>query len=255
MRSSLFVIAAALTAASLSAQSQPPADSSAEGKAVAFTQRLLSAVSHRDIDALTAMFRFPVTVHAGGVTLPIGNRAALTKGFETVFTPELGCALERSVAPASGRAQGDAVRKEGTGFSVGRGALQIQPAGDSFVVTRIEEPANAAPPAPRPQPRRVDVPAGQVQQAGNLAVGGADRYLVGASPGDSLQARIERFQGRSVGVRIVDAKSGRVLSTGADSARLVSATVSQPGDVAIEVTRLTFCEPAVSYLLTISKKR
>jgi hypothetical protein len=254
VRSPLLLGIAALTSATLFAQSA--ADSSAEGKAVAFTQRLLSAVSHRDIDALAAMFRFPVTVHAGSITLPIGSREALTKGFDTVFTPELGCALERSVAPAGGRAApGDAVRKEGTGFTIGRGALVIQPSGDSFVVTRIDEPANAAPPAPRRPPQRVDVPSGQVQRAGNLAIGGADRYLVGVRSGDGVQARIERFQGRAIGVRIVDVKTGRVLSTGADSARVVSATASQPGDVAIDVTRLTFCEPAVSYLLTISKRK
>jgi len=253
VRPTLLALVAALSAATLFAQS--PADSSAEGKAVAFTQRLLSAVSHRDLAALTAMFRFPVTVHAGSVTLPIGNREALTKGFDTVFTPELGCALERSVAPAGGRAAADAVHKEGPGFAIGHGALQIQPSGDSFVVTRIDEPANAAPAAPRRPPQRVDVPSGQVQRAGNLAVGGADRYLVDARSGDGVQARIERFQGRAIGVRIVDVKTGRVLSTGTDSARVVSATASQAGEVAIDVTRLTFCEPAVSYLLTISRRR
>jgi hypothetical protein len=253
VRPTLLALVAALIAARSFAQT--PAESSAEGKAVAFTQRLLSAVSHRDLDALAAMFRFPLTVHAGSVTLPIANRQALAKSFDTVFTPELGCALERSVAPAGGRAPSDAVRKEGTGFAVGRGALQIQSSGDSFVVTRIDEPANAAPPAPRQPPQRVDVPSGQVQRAGNLAVGGADRYLVGVQSGDGVQARIERFQGRAIGVRIVDVKSGRVLSTGPDSVRVVSGTASQPGDVAVDVTRLTFCEPAVSYLLTISKRR
>jgi hypothetical protein len=254
VRSLLPAVLALLIAASSFAQS--PAESAAQGKAVAFTQRLLSAVSHRDIDALAAMLRFPLTVHAGSVTLPIGNREALTKGFETVFTPELGCALERTVAPAGGRAaSGDAVRKEGQGFALGRGALQIQPSGDSFVVTRIDEPANAAPPAPRRPPQRVDLPSGQVQRAGNLAVLGADRYLVGVKAGDGIQARIERFQGRAIGVRIVDAKTGRVLSTGGDSARVVSATASQAGEVAVDVTRLTFCEPAVSYLLTLSRRK
>jgi hypothetical protein len=31
---------------------------------------------------------------------------------------------------------------------------------------------------------------------------------------------------------------------------VVSATAPQPGDVAVDVTRLTFCEPSASYLLT-----
>jgi hypothetical protein len=50
-------------------------------------------------------------------------------------------------------------------------------------------------------------------------------------------------------------KGGRTLSTGLSAARVVSAPVQQAADVAVEVTRLTFCDPAVSYLLTISKRR
>ena len=224
------VVATILLSASLFAQSS---DSTADPKATAFTQRILSAMGQRDVDALAAMFRFPVTIQSGPLTIPIANRAALAKAYATVFTPELGCAIERGQ----------------------KGALQLLPSGDSFLITKVDEPAGAAPAAPRPQPRHVDVPSGQVQFAGNLAVGGADRYIVAARQGDVLQARIERFQGRAVGVRVVDVKSGKTLSTGQPAARVVSAPVQQPGDVAVEVTRLTFCEPAVSYLLTLSKHR
>jgi hypothetical protein len=246
-----FVIALGLVALSspFALQAQSPTDNP-EAAARTLTQRLLSAMSHRDFDALAALFRFPASVRAGGVTLPMGNRTALEKAFETVFTPELGCALERSLQPG-----GDAVRKEGDGLSIGRGAVHLQPSGASFAITRIDEPSGAAPAAPRAPPRRVDVPAGQVQFAGTLAVGGADRYLVSVRQGDVLQARIERFQGRAIGVRVVDAKSRRVLSTGADTARTISVTAPQAGDVAVEVTRLTFCEPSETYLLTLNKRR
>lgn len=224
------VVATILLSASLFAQSS---DSTADPKVTAFTQRVLSAMGQRDVDALAGMFRFPVTIQSGPLTIPIANRAALTKAYDTVFTPELGCAIERGK----------------------KGALQLQPSGNSFVITKVDEPSAAAPAAPRSQPRHVDVPSGQVQFAGNLAAGGVDRYIVAARQGDVLQARIERFQGRAVGVRVVDVKSGRTLSTGPPTARVVSAPVQQPGDVAVEVTRLTFCEPAVSYLLTLSRHR
>jgi len=246
-------IVIALSAASIDAQS--PATNTPEGKAVVFTQRLLSAMSRRDVEALATMFRFPVTVHAGGVALPIANGSALAKAYDSVFTPELGCALERSTQGAGGRAADEAIRKEGAGLSIGRGAVHVQPSGDSLAITRIDEPAGASPPAPRSQPRRVDVPSGQVQFSGTLAVGGADRYLVTAAPGDVLQARVERFQGRAIGVRVVDVKSARTISNGTEAARVVSATVPQAGDVAVDVTRLTFCEPSASYLLTLSKHR
>src|SRR4051812_1681036 len=190
-------------------------------------------MAHHDADAVTGMFRFPVTVQSGALTIPIANRAALAKAYDTVFTPELGCAIERG----------------------NNGALQLQPADGSFVITKIDEPAGARPAAPRSEPRHVDVPSGQVQFAGNVAAGGADRYIIAARQGDNLQARIERFEGRALGVRVVEVKSGRTLSAGLPAARVVSAPVQQAGEVAVEVTRLTFCDPAVSYLLTISKHR
>lgn len=243
----------AFSAGSIAAQS--PATATPEAKAAAFAQRLLSAMSYRDIEALATMFRFPMTVHSGGIALPIANSGALTKAYDTVFTPELGCALERSTQGAGGRGQGDAIRKDGDGLSIGRGAVHLQPSGDSFAITRIDQPAGASPAAPRGQPKRVDVPSGQAQFAGTLAVGGADRYLVAVRPGDVLQARVERFQGRAIGVRVVDVKSGRTISNGTEAARVVSATSAQAGDVGVDVTRLTFCEPSASYLLTLSRRR
>jgi hypothetical protein len=241
----------ALSVASIDAQS--PTTTAPEGKTTAFTQRLLAAMAHRDIDALASMFKFPASVRSGGITLPIANSAALAKTFDTVFTPELGCALEKEEG-AGGRS-GETAHKDSDGVSIGHGAVHLQPSGNSFAIIRIDEPAGAAPAAPRAKPRAVDVPAGQVQLAGNVAAGGADRYIVSARQGDVLQARIERFQGRAIGVRVVDVKTGKVLSNGLDTARVVSATAQQPGDVAVDVTRLTFCEPSVSYLLTLSKHR
>jgi hypothetical protein len=241
----------AVLLATTSIHAQSPGTPAPDAKVAAFTQRLLSAMGHRDVDALAAMFKFPTSVHSGSITLPIANSAALAKAFDTVFTPELGCALEKGAAPGAGEAS----RKDGAGLTIGRGAVLLQTSGESFAITRITEPAGASPAAPRPTPRHVDVPSSQVQFSGTLAAGGADRYVVSARPGDVLQARIERFQGRAIGVRVVDLKTGKVLSNGADTSRVVSAPVQQPGDVAVEVTRLTFCEPSVSYLLTLSKRR
>ena len=251
-RSLFLALILALAIARTGAQSSPD---SPEGKTSMFAQQLLRAMSHRDIDALAAMMHFPVSVHAGSVTVPIADRTALAKAYDTVFTPELGCAIERSHSGAAGRDQGDTTGREGGGLSLAHGAVHLQSSGTSLQITRIEEPTGAAPPAPRPHPRQVNLPSGQVQFAGTLAAAGADRYIVAVRPGDVLQARIERFQGPAIGVRVVDAKSNRTLSNGADSARVVSASAPQAGDVTVEVTRLTFCDPAVSYLLTISKHR
>jgi len=247
MRLPCVIILTLALAAPIAAQS---GTGTPDAKTVAFTQRLLAAIGHRDVEALAGMFTFPATVRSGSITLPIANSAALAKAFDTVFTPELGCALEK------GATQGTAepTRTTANGLTIGRGAVHLQPAGDAFKITRIDEPAGAAPAAPRSKPRVVDLPSGQVQLSGTLAAGGADRYVVSSRPGDVVQGRIERFEGRAAGVRVVDVKTGKVLSTGLDAARVASATAQQ-GDVAVEVTRLTFCEPSVSYLLTLSKHR
>lgn len=247
MRLPCFIIATLCLASPSAAQS---GTGTPAAKTAAFTQRLLAAIGHRDVDALAGMFTFPATVRSGSITLPIANSAALAKAFDTVFTPELGCALEKGSSQSAGDASTPA-----KGLTIGRGAVHLQPAGDAFTITRIDEPAGAAPAAPRSKPRVVDLPSGQVQLSGTLAAGGADRYVVSARPGDVVQARIERFEGRAAGVRVVDVKTGKVLSTGLDAARVASATAQQPGEVAVEVTRLTFCEPSVSYLLTLSKRR
>src|SRR3954464_9281875 len=184
MRSLGSVLAAVLTSVSLVAQAR--SDTAPDPKVGTFTQRVLVAMAHHDPDALTGMFRFPVTVQSGPVTIPIANGAALAKAYDSVFTPELGCGIERG----------------------NNRALQLEPAGGSFVITKVDEPAGARPAAARSEPRHVDVPSGQVQFSGNLAAGGADRYIVAARQGDVLQARIERFEGRALGVRVVDVKRG-----------------------------------------------
>src|SRR3954463_7563375 len=130
MRLLAIALVIAVSAASIDAQS--PATATPDGKIAAFTQRFLSAMAHRDVDALAAMFKFPASVRSGGITLPIGSTAAVAKAFDTVFTPELGCALEKDTG--SGGRTAEAVRKEADAVTVGQGAVHLQPSGDSFAI-------------------------------------------------------------------------------------------------------------------------
>src|SRR3954453_6461615 len=112
MRSLASILAAPPPSGSLVAEAR--SDTAPDPKVGTFTQRLLVAMAHHDPDALTGMFRFPAPVQSGPVTIPIANGAALAKAYDTVFTPELGCAIERG----------------------NNRALQLEPAGGSFVITK-----------------------------------------------------------------------------------------------------------------------
>jgi hypothetical protein len=68
-----------LLPASTQAQS-PSAAPAPDAKTAAFTQKLLSAMSHRDMDALAAMFSFPASVHSGSIGAAHRQRRGADEG-------------------------------------------------------------------------------------------------------------------------------------------------------------------------------
>ena len=70
-----------------------------------------------------------------------------------------------------------------------------------------------------------------------------------------MQARIERFPGRSASVRVVEVQTGRVLAQRGEAPRVWNGTIQAPGDYRVEVVRLApYCQPSFTYLLTITIK-
>ena len=89
-----------LCAAMLAAQAPaPPAESV---RAASFVRALAQALSRRDRAAVADMVRYPPAVRVGGIGIRIRSRAELLDLFDGVFTAELRCLVEDSVAKGAG---------------------------------------------------------------------------------------------------------------------------------------------------------
>jgi hypothetical protein len=98
---------------------------------------------------------------------------------------------------------------------------------------------------------------GEAQFSGRLSGGTSDSYVVTARSGDLLQARIERFPGRSLMLRVTQVATHRLIP-GAPSeyARNWATRVDADGDYRVDVVHSAGpCGPEVTYLLTIGLRR
>ena len=79
-------------------RAQQPASGGTQAAAAAFGQALIRAMVGHDRDAVASMIKYPATAIVGGFNVPLGNRATTREVYPVVFTPELGCELERHAA-------------------------------------------------------------------------------------------------------------------------------------------------------------
>ena len=98
---------------------------------------------------------------------------------------------------------------------------------------------------------------GETQFAGRLSGSGVDAYTITVRKGDLLQARIERFPGRSLQLCVTEQKTGRVVpGAQVEFARTWAARVPEAGDYRVDVVRrAAYCDPSVTYLLTLGLRR
>src|SRR5262245_53680386 len=87
----------------------------AAGDNEAFVGGLRRAVARIDRTAVAAMVQYPMRVLAGGVPIPVSDRAALVKMYDLFFTPDMRCAIERG--PLADTAEG---------LSIGGGTVWAQ---------------------------------------------------------------------------------------------------------------------------------
>lgn len=253
------VLAAALTlpvdGALLRAQ---PSSAVSERVAVAFARALVQAISRRDRRTVATMVRYPATVIAGGLNIPLIDRATTQEIYSLVFTPELRCLLEQSSGSLDGsRPATYPIRTDAGGASFGDGRIRAELVDGSLKLARIVvPPASGESPPPSAKPQRVAFRwgTGEAQFAGRLYGDGVDSYLVTAAPGALLQARIERFPGRHASLRVVNAATGRTLEhSGTPWARIWAGRLAQGGEYQVDVVRhAPYCEKSFTYLLTLS---
>ena len=241
--------------AMLAAQPGTPA----ENRAGAFVSALAQAMSRGDRAAVAEMVRYPLVATVGGVGIPIPGRAELIKAYGSIFTAELRCLVDDSVAKGASALDVDA-----GGVTFANRRMHAAEVSGALKITSIDVPPVTGVGAPPNPPARRVTRRGVTQYSGRLYGDGVDTYLVSASRGDVVQARIEQFPGRSAAVRVVEQKTGKSLGrpapggaegSGASAPRFWNGTIQESGDYRVEVVRLApYCMPSFTYLLTITIK-
>jgi hypothetical protein len=218
-------------------------------RAEAFARNLQRALARRDRHAVAGLIRYPSTVLAGGLNIPLSDRTTTLNLYNLVFTPELRCLVEQS-----GQGAKYPIRLDPAGATLADGRIRLEEAAGELKISRITvPPASGEAPPPPSKPQRVAFPWGG-QYAGRLYGDGVDSYLLTAARGSLLEARIERFPGRRAAIRVTHLPSGRVLDRpGATAPRTWIARIEDTGEYRIDVVRhAPFCEPSFTYLLTIT---
>ena len=240
--------------------SQAPATQatgSGQGRAASFVSTVAQAVGRRDRAAVAELMRYPATATVGGIGVPLRTRNELLVLYDSVFTGELRCSLDKSVAGGAG-----AIRLEPGAVTFAEGRIRAEDVGGAFKITRISvPPASGTAPPPPSKPKAVPLRRGNNQFAGRLYGDGVDGYIVSLKKGDVVQARIEQFPGRSAALHIVEQKTGKSLDrpalggAGASAPRFWTDTIREDGEYRVEVVRLaSYCAPSFTYLLTITLK-
>jgi hypothetical protein len=223
-----------------------------------FVAVLLSALRAHDVRQVTSLFQYPFRITVTGVPYPVAvaTRGEMARLYDTVFNPAMRCAIEQSrVAtrddphPPYKLAFADGV------VTMGDGRVIATRTANGFRITRMSVLAGAKSPAHAPErlPSTGKPPA-DFQRSGRLDYDDVDAYVVRLRAGDILTAHIERFPGRALVLRVVDAAAGRGLAGGGvnEFARAWSARISRAGDYRVEVARAgAYCDPEVTYVLTV----
>lgn len=224
---------------------------SAESRAGAFVSALAQAMSRGDRASVAEMVRYPLNPTVGGIAIPIANPAELIKVYSSIFTAELRCVVEDSVARGS-----SALSIDAGGVTFGNGRIHAGEVAGALKITSLDVPPVTGVGAPPNPPARRVSRRGVTQYSGRLYGDGVDTYIIPASRGDVVEARIEQFPGRSAAVRVVQDKTGKSLDRpGAPAPRVWNGTIRESGDYRVEVVRLApYCQPSFTYLLTITIK-
>jgi hypothetical protein len=257
-RSSRASLAAALALALVVAVPAHARQPGPEREAEAFRQRLLAALTRADRAAVAGMIQFRLIVEAGYL-IPVGDRAELFRLWGIVFSPATRCLIEESRFPRSGTPPPKyAMRIDPTGATLGDGRIRAVRGAGGLKITHITLPSGWGDGAGgKPRAVRFRWGKGRVTYAGRLSADNVDVYVVKASKGDLLNAQLQRVQADRASVRVVQQAGNRVIPSkgpaSADKRRLWAGPVPETGEYRIEVARQgAFCDPPVSYQLTVS---
>jgi hypothetical protein len=231
----------------------------AANDAMAFRQKLLDAFERGDRRAVAGMVRYRLVVDAGGLMIPIVDRATLTKMWDVVFPAEVRCLMEGSGVLRPGQAAPRyQIRVDAGGAWYGDGRIRADRGADGLKITRMTLPPGfGSSAAGKPRPVLFKWGKGRSTYRGRLSADNVDVYLVQARAGDLLNAQLARVGVSDASVRVVQHSGNRVLSAagpaGSEARRLWAGRVPETGEYRVEVVRRgAYCDPAVNYQLTVS---
>jgi hypothetical protein len=224
---------------------QPGVD---ERSAAMFLRDLQRGVARDDRAAVAALIRYPLTIQAGGVRIPMADTAALLQGYDVVFSPALKALIADAAIPVRGRqAPRTPVIVTAHLMTIGPDAVRIEPLGGELRITKITMPVAAPSPEsgvavgrrPARAPERLVLDVGEIRRAGALDSGERDVYLLSAKKNRLLEVRITGVNGRDIVARIVRVTgSAPVDQRARDGARTWIGRLPDDGDYRIEVVRL-----------------
>lgn len=255
------LLAAVLAATAAIAQSQALAPSGASrARASEFLEQLRHAVDSADRRAVSGLVAYPLTVLASGFNIPVKDAPNFVRMYESLFTPELRCAVVALEMPSTGSAQ---TRRSVTitpdGLSMVDGAIWAPFKDGRYRIARIR----VLPPAPSVEGRKgiehvtFAQPKGErsAVYAGWLVRQNVDAYLVAARRGETIQARIDGFRGHDASLRVSTSSPGAARPTSPlpDIGRSASAVASADAEYLIEVAHLArYCDPPQRYKLILT---
>jgi len=235
----------------------PPAN---RARASEFLEQLKHAVDSADRRAVSGMVAYPLTVLASGFNIPVKDAASFTRMYESVFTPELRCAVVASeLLSAAERPTRRSVTITPDALSMVEGAIWAPFKDGRYRITRIRVP----PPAPSVEGRKgiervtFEPPKGErsATYAGWLVRQHVDAYVVSVRKGETIQARIEGFRGHDASVRISLHSTSGARSTlpVQDVGRSSAATATADAEYLVEVAHLArYCDSPQRYKLTLT---
>ena len=234
-------------------QSSPTTD------AETFRLQLIDAFAKGDRRAVAGMVRYRLVVDAGGLMIPVTNRATLIEMWNVVFPPEVRCLIEGSGIPRPGQpAPKYAIRIDTGGVSYGDGRVRADRGADGLKITRMTLPPGfGSGLAGKPKQVLFRWGKGTAVYRGRLSADNVDVYLVQARAGDVLNAQLERVHVEDASVRVVQHAGNRVLvptgPAGSEARRLWAGRVPENGEYRVEVVRRgAYCDPAVNYQLKVT---
>jgi hypothetical protein len=213
-----------------------------------FVDTLRAAIAKGDRAAVAARVRYPITVFASGIRIPVRDAATLVQSYDVVFAPALKAAIAQATPVIGSEAA-----------TVGS-AIEIRRVAGELKITRIEVPMAAAASAPAAaskgsaprEPDRLGITVGRAQRAGALSARGRDPYVIFAEKNRVLDVRVDGVRGQDIVLQIVNATSGAPIDSRIGSGvRTWAGRAPAEGDYRIEVLRRAPGSDRMPYTLTV----